>query len=220
MTWQADAVNILTEVLADDLNGGRVIVTTPAEIGLTDPTAIGGWWSPTVYDCLGAEDRDCVVVVCENLWPTWVERIGVALHEASHWLDLGRKPLQRSKAIREIVPQDTDTQSRVDLLFRMIAAAQVSQLDPVGVPRWYGHGSDFVRCAAILAHRAGLIAESIRPRHLRFGNQYFPAPYGENAWLTLLGEEVCLQGGIRSIIAQEAPQRFREHFSYATTSED
>jgi hypothetical protein len=216
MNWQRDATDILEQVLAADLNGGKVIVTTPAEIGLADPPTIGGWFSGAVYDIVGADDRDCVLVVAESHWHSWLDRVGVALHEASHWLDVGRQPIIRSQQIRQLVPQDPASQAQIDVLFRVIAAVQLEQAEPIAVPRWYGHGADFVRCAAMVAHRAGQIAEAIRPRHLRFGEQYFPAPYRENEWMALLADEIRLPGPIRQIIAQRPAERFTEHFGYAT----
>jgi hypothetical protein len=217
MSWQRDAVDILTQVLGDDLNGGKVIVTTPNQLGLLDPVSIGGWFGPTVYDIVGADDRDCVVVVTESHWSSWCDLIGIACHEASHWLDSGRQPLQRASVIREIVAQDPATQAKVDLLFRMMASASIDRPTPQDRPPWADHGADWVRCCSILAHRVGLIAESIRPRHLRFGEPYYRPPYAEFEWMALLDDEIRLPGAIRAIVDSEAPQRFREHFSYATS---
>jgi hypothetical protein len=97
---------------------------------------------------------------------------GCVLHEYSHFIEdyneaRYSKPIPRwSKA--EARKADEFNSAVANFIATSALPAQAE------LPRWSGHGIDFVRIASHLAYRANRIFESIKPKHLRSVSPYHP----------------------------------------------
>lgn len=207
MDWKQAAAALIREVAADDLTDGGIAIVEPGELGLTLPDAVGGLHSSRVYELTGCDPRGFACVVQADRFDTDVERIGAVLHELVHRIETG--PFE--------ITVDTDAEvvtERESLLLQLLLLAGRDRVRSRKLKPWHQHGHNFVRCGAILAHRAGLLAESIRPRHLRFSTDYTGVP--ESSWTAVLAAEIERGGAIGSIIGSKPPQRFVEAWASVT----
>jgi hypothetical protein len=147
-------------------------------------------------------------VVCVDRIPaTFRDVAGVVLHEAAHFLTFPAKRTEDYSS--ELAEWSTLLAKAVPLINADTDARRDSE------PPWFQHEQDFIRAACHLAHRAGLILESIRPSHLCYDRYYGVT---EQTWMASLERELKSMEriSIREVLTVDPPSDFRELHSYLT----
>lgn len=207
MDWKTTAAALIREVAADDLTDGVIAIVEPGEIGLTLPDAVGGLHSARVYELTGCDPRGFACVVQADKFDTDVERLGAVLHELVHRIETG--PFE--------VTTDTETEvvtERESLLLQLLLLAGRDRVRSRKLKPWHQHGHNFVRAAAVVAYRVGQVCEAVRPRHLRFSQDYFNVP--ETSWAAVLSDEIEQPGAIGAILATDPPEPFKQAWASVT----
>lgn len=126
---------------------------------------------------------------------TLQDTIGCACHEIAHWL---------SDDFASHQSVEVDDSERLELVAGLVDWVASDEAPKVA---WQQHEARFCRAAAHLAYRIGNEVESVRPRHLRFSQQYVGVP--ENTWMTILSDELSRStGSIADILTTEPPEHF------------
>jgi hypothetical protein len=138
---------------------------------------------------------------------------GCVLHEYSHFIEdyneaRYSKPIPRwSKA--EARKADEFNSAVANFIATSALPAQAE------LPRWSGHGIDFVRIASHLAYRANRVFESIKPKHLRSVSPYHP--FGsEQAALECCSEELDCELPLIEILRTEPPSALVRYWERLT----
>jgi hypothetical protein len=208
--WQSQCEQFLQSVAPSDLDGVPIYLLDGAEIHSRLPLHVLGWTGSDALEVarLHCPDHWQGVGFATVLWPerfeSWQALIGGVLHELAHWIDAPPQLPAEPRPAASIV---------ADMAMTQMEMVQQWQSDPTWhIPANYQHEARFVRISGHLAYRAGQQMESIRPKHLRFVSDYYQPPLSENCVLTLLESELDSESPIRSIIATEPPERFRQAF--------
>jgi hypothetical protein len=225
VNWTEQAVNLLREIAADDLNRTPVYVIDFAEVATYEPRLRFGSceaWTGPLADLLVADflhrsgrwqGRGFATVIHGDRLPTWQARMGAAVHELAHYLETPQTPanelsetevLKHAVAFLKAVPQAWSDPS------------QQAQPPATTLPPWHDHGSRFVRSAAILAHRTERLIESIRPRMVRFSRAYLGPKFTETMFVDALDEQASDPRPIRKILEDSPPKEFLELWELAT----
>lgn len=136
-------------------------------------------------------------VVFRERIASWVDVLGCCVHELSHWLSDDR-------------PADTRPADELERELADWAAATYERPNPP----WQDHESPFIRAAAHLSNRAGIVLEAIRPRTVRFSTAY--TGYSENTWMRTLETELDYSGSIRELLRTDPPADFMDLWNFVT----
>ena len=195
MNWPSDCESFLREIAPEDL-AGVAIAIEPATNELPDSVL-------AICDDSGVGFR-CLVRIGEI--KTVQQLVGVVLHEFAHYLD---NPQKKRKP--------TTPRTQVEIETDKLQLALAMDWFKAGlVPTWLGHEERFVRACATLWFRANQRMESLRPKHLVFGERYYPVHFTENAWIQSLSDELGYRGSIRQLLDTSPPERFSRLYSLAT----
>lgn len=201
MNWKQAAELLIREIAADDVDTGHLMIAEPGELGLVLPPDVGGLHSPTVYSLSGCDPSGFGCVVQGDRFDDDRQRIGAVLHELAHRIDDGPVELDDRE------PPTAIEQSELAILIQLVLGVRSQRIQRRTLPAWYGHGSRFVRIAAVLADRANRVCEAIRPSHLRYSSDY--TGLSEGSWLEPLADDLRRSGSIRAIISDPPPEPFR-----------
>ncbi len=135
------------------------------------------------------------------------ELYGCVLHEAAHFLEA-----PRGIAVSDPVAAYSEIEQ---LLTTMSAQVKPVTRKP---PAWSGHGKQYVRTAAHLAHRVGSFARQITPEALQFGERFYGPEFTEYEWIDSLSDEIERSTGkpLRAVLKTAAPAEFNAMWNSAT----
>ena len=219
MNWITSSEQLIQEIAGDDMVDQACYLVPFAWVADHEPRLRGGscaaWTSPLadllLHSWLSSHGRwhgrGFATILHADQLPTVQLFAGAVLHELGHYLTF---PVVDSDCVAE--------RSSVLVGYLPLRWAEPSPvaIDPRPLPRWHGHGSDFVRACCHLAHRVESVIESVRPSHIRFVKPYYFG-YSESHFLQALGSELERTGSIRAILAEPAPKAFAELWQRATS---
>lgn len=220
MGWEDDSAELLRQLAPGDLAGQQLYVVDArqveqydsrlglpgaagwtgrcADLQLADFLTRAGRWQGRGFACAVYPDR------CRDVQ----HLVGCAAHELAHFV---------------CYPQPQETGQAADVLARELLGwldtpgTATTQQAAAELPRWHQHGADFVRAAAHLSHRAGLLMQSVRPAHLQYSKPYLGSAFAERMWVDALAGELDTRQPLRELIKTPAPQRFVELWELATS---
>lgn len=142
---------------------------------------------------------------------------GVCLHEFSHHLDYLSTPtaeIEMSLPCMEILPPERET--AIDNAIEMVGdrLEDIAEIEEP-LPTWYGHELNFIRAAVHVAHRAGKVFESVRPKHLRFVSPYHYQG-SENMAVECCRDELDTELPIVEILRSDPPLELVRYWDYLT----
>jgi hypothetical protein len=214
--WQSQAEGLLRAV-CPDLDGRPLYLLTANDIHSRTPDYILGWTGRSVEtiasEHLGSKYRGpgFAAILWSSRFDSWQSLMGGCLHELAHWIDAPPEPERAENKTSATAIADCAL-DQMELLQKL-----KNEID-WKVPAWIGHEMRFVRACCHLAARANRLCESIRPSHLRFGNDYFPHPFSESIWVSSLQTELSYRGSIRELLDTEPPASFTKIYKQATTA--
>jgi hypothetical protein len=217
--WTEKAELLLRTIAADDLDGRGCYVVDFESIAHIEPRLHGSrslaWTSfllpTTIRPWLESQGRwigdGFGTVVHRDRIPTWIDTLGCCVHELAHWVSD-----DRAIEVRDQIPVEMAEQFAMALRDWSDRGEDTPRTNPT----WFQHEAPFVRAACHLAHRAGQVAEAIRPKHVQFATQYYPQPFNEETFMSSLSSELDSTGSIREILRSDAPDEFTELWTIAT----
>ena len=195
MNWQEDCERFLREIAPEDLEAVAIAIE-PATNELPDSVL-------AICDDSG-DGFHCLIRIGEI--KSVQQLVGTVLHEFSHYLD---NPPEKRK------PSTPKTQVEIETDKLQLALA-MDWVKAGLVPTWLGHEERFVRACCHLWYRGNQAMASLRPKHLVFGERYYPVHFTENAWIQSLSDELGYHGSIRQLLDTSPPERFNELYRLAT----
>jgi hypothetical protein len=138
---------------------------------------------------------------------------GCVLHEYSHFIE-DYNEARYSKPI----PRWSKAEARKADEFNSAVASFIATSalpSQAELPRWSGHGIDFVRIASHCSYRAGRLVESIKPKHLRSVSPYHVFGSEDQA-LEACSEELDCELPLIELLRTDPPERLVRYWDALT----